>query len=35
MRQFPLFFLALSCSSLFAAKPNIVMIMADDLGYEC
>ncbi|MFT5109883.1 MAG: arylsulfatase A, partial [Pseudoalteromonas tetraodonis] len=29
------FFLALSCAPLFAAKPNIVLIMADDLGYEC
>lgn len=38
MRLFLLFFLALfvSCGSLLAAaKPNIVMIMADDFGYEC
>ena len=26
---------SLSCTAVFAQKPNVVLIMADDFGYEC
>lgn len=38
MRLFPILFLAsclLPLSSAAAGRPNIILIMADDLGYEC
>jgi arylsulfatase A len=28
-------FVCICCSPLFAAPPNIILIMADDFGYEC
>ena len=30
-----LFLLLALCPMLFAAPPNIILIMADDFGYEC
>lgn len=35
MQKILLFLLCLCCASLHAAPPNIILIMADDFGYEC